>query len=435
MVFKGSILLHIAIILSLIATTSGQLLSQTSKAIIEVRGFVHSDDIRIPFAKVILSLENEVIDDLMTGQDGKFSFQLLRGKIYTIIGLKDGYTTNSVKINSAVVKGNRYTVILELPRNKSAHILGKVVFEGKSLNGTHVMAIYNDKVVDQSMTGKSGTFFYSLYPNESYRLKALKTGFYYKELNLLTPEKLVDDTSEIIIAMERIRMGETKIIDDVDYEFGKSELVKDASIALEKVAVFIKMNPGITVEIGAHTDSRSSAAFNLELSQKRAQAVVDALVSLGIERERLLPKGYGEAVPRVLNARTEDEHQKNRRTAFKVIKIEVSEADFNKAEPYLRGEKEQTGRASHFIRFYVQIGAGKQLLPLDHAVYKLEEVIIRRLETGGAKYMIGPYNSLSEANTGVLKMQNKGFGKAFVLAYNHSERISIKKAKKELGLR
>jgi len=105
-------------------------------------------------------------------------------------------------------------------------------------------------------------------------------------------------------------------------------------------------NPNITIELRSHTDSRASDQYNMELSQKRAQAVVDYLISKGIDPQRLIAKGYGESEPKVVDKKlaaqypflkegavlddkfinslpTEEEkeicHQINRRTEFQVI--------------------------------------------------------------------------------------------------------------------
>jgi len=79
------------------------------------------------------------------------------------------------------------------------------------------------------------------------------------------------------------------------------------------------------VEIRSHTDSRSSASYNLELSQKRAKAVVDFLVENGIDTSRLMARGYGETEP--INecvdgvSCSEEQHQENRRTEFKILSV------------------------------------------------------------------------------------------------------------------
>ena len=84
-------------------------------------------------------------------------------------------------------------------------------------------------------------------------------------------------------------------------------------------------NPNIVIELSSHTDSRASGRYNLILSDKRAHAAVEYIISKGIERERISAKGYGET--KLINECknniecTEDKHQENRRTEFKVTKL------------------------------------------------------------------------------------------------------------------
>ena len=86
---------------------------------------------------------------------------------------------------------------------------------------------------------------------------------------------------------------------------------------------FLQENPNTIVEIGSHTDARAPYDYNIRLSQRRAQSVVDWLVQRGISRSRMKPKGYGETQPRNNCTDgvpcTEFEHQRNRRTEFRVI--------------------------------------------------------------------------------------------------------------------
>jgi outer membrane protein OmpA-like peptidoglycan-associated protein len=105
----------------------------------------------------------------------------------------------------------------------------------------------------------------------------------------------------------------------------------DSSMMVIDTTIFeiLKTNPQIIAEIGSHTDSRGSDVYNQKLSQKRAQSVVDYLVTeKGIERKRLKAKGYGEKSPMAPNENadgTDDPvgRQMNRRTEFRVIgKIE-----------------------------------------------------------------------------------------------------------------
>ena len=80
-------------------------------------------------------------------------------------------------------------------------------------------------------------------------------------------------------------------------------------------------NPKISIELSSHTDQRGKDAYNLKLSQQRAQAAVDYIVSKGVDKDRITAKGYGETRPILLKPTTEEEYQQNRRTEFKVTRV------------------------------------------------------------------------------------------------------------------
>ncbi|MFN8266764.1 MAG: OmpA family protein [Chitinophagales bacterium] len=111
--------------------------------------------------------------------------------------------------------------------------------------------------------------------------------------------------------------------EDIYYDFDKWYIRPESEPQLRKLLVFMEENPDAIVEIGSHTDARAPFEYNIKLSQRRAQSVVDWLVARGVSRSRLKPKGYGETRP--VNGCTdgvpctEYEHQRNRRTTFRVI--------------------------------------------------------------------------------------------------------------------
>ena len=80
-------------------------------------------------------------------------------------------------------------------------------------------------------------------------------------------------------------------------------------------------NPKISIELSSHTDQRGKDAYNLKLSQQRAQAAVDYIVSKGVDKARITAKGYGETRPIMLKPTTEEEYQQNRRTEFRVTRV------------------------------------------------------------------------------------------------------------------
>ncbi len=123
------------------------------------------------------------------------------------------------------------------------------------------------------------------------------------------------------IILDQLILEKAIVLDNIYYDLDKAEIRPDAAIELDKLVKILQDNPSIRIELSSHTDSRSSDAYNLDLSQRRAQSAVDYIVSKGVSAERLAAKGYGELQLIIKEAQTEEEHQTNRRTEFKVIEI------------------------------------------------------------------------------------------------------------------
>ena len=119
---------------------------------------------------------------------------------------------------------------------------------------------------------------------------------------------------------------EVTITANIYYPAGSFALSKDAQDVLYQVIVSLNQYPNLTVVISSHTDSRGDDASNLQLSDKRAKAAVDYIISNGINAKKVSGKGFGESM--ILNKCkngvecTEEEHKVNRRTEFKFIKAE-----------------------------------------------------------------------------------------------------------------
>jgi outer membrane protein OmpA-like peptidoglycan-associated protein len=120
--------------------------------------------------------------------------------------------------------------------------------------------------------------------------------------------------------------GDIFKIDNIYYDLDKYAIRSDAAQELSnKLLPVLQKYPDIKIEIRSHTDSRATDTYNLRLSQQRASAVVDYLIRNGIDRNRLMAKGYGEIeiINECLNGVScnEYKHQENRRTEFKVLTV------------------------------------------------------------------------------------------------------------------
>jgi peptidoglycan-associated lipoprotein len=127
---------------------------------------------------------------------------------------------------------------------------------------------------------------------------------------------------EVEIVLDKIYKNKEITLDNIYYNYDKWDIRTDAEPTLIKLAQTLSENPTIRIQLSSHTDCRGKDDYNATLSQKRAESAVNFLISKGIASERLVAKGYGESQPAVIcdcAKCTEDQHQANRRTTFKVL--------------------------------------------------------------------------------------------------------------------
>jgi len=124
------------------------------------------------------------------------------------------------------------------------------------------------------------------------------------------------DLSMIAVTKEEIN------IPNIYYDYNKADLRPESKVELDKLISVLKENPKIKIMINSHTDSRGTQTYNQDLSERRAQSVVDYLIEKGISKDRLQSKGWAATKPIIKNAKTEEEHQVNRRTTFNILNVE-----------------------------------------------------------------------------------------------------------------
>jgi outer membrane protein OmpA-like peptidoglycan-associated protein len=98
------------------------------------------------------------------------------------------------------------------------------------------------------------------------------------------------------------------LIDNIFYEFDKADLTPESTVSLDKLVDMLNENANVTIEIGAHCDYRGVDIYNIDLSQRRAQSVVNYLIAHGINKERLTAVGYGETIPKVVSRRMTEKY-------------------------------------------------------------------------------------------------------------------------------
>lgn len=185
-----------------------------------------------------------------------------------------------------------------------------------------------DLILDRR-SGKDGLFIEELDNGKSYIIKASKPGYLSKTVKVSTQGLNLDPdeksyTINVEIKLDKIFYGQEIILKEIYYDYDKWAIVDAAKPTLDRLSTLLKDNPQIRIQLSSHTDCRGEDDYNAELSQKRAQSAVLYLVDRGIPFGRMQAQGYGESQLAV-NCEcdtecTEDQHQENRRTTFKILK-------------------------------------------------------------------------------------------------------------------
>lgn len=156
------------------------------------------------------------------------------------------------------------------------------------------------------------------YPMEisrRYEILVSREGYFNSTVKLTIDKK---DKVERTVLLRSLGVGKSIVLDDLLFKVNSADVDDRSMNLLNQLVDFMNQNPKIRIEIGGHTDSDGSAAFNQQLSENRAKSAVKYLVSKGISESRLVAKGYGKDQPIVAND-TPDNKAKNRRVEMKVI--------------------------------------------------------------------------------------------------------------------
>lgn len=154
---------------------------------------------------------------------------------------------------------------------------------------------------------------------ENYGLSVAAEGYLFQSENLSIPEDS-DYVKPKRIVLKRLAKGSNIVLNNVFFDLNKSSLRPASINELEKLYLILKENPSMKIELSGHTDNQGSAAYNNRLSYGRAKAVVDYLISKGVNSNRLIAKGYGFTKP-IASNETEEGRQLNRRTELKILAI------------------------------------------------------------------------------------------------------------------
>lgn len=171
----------------------------------------------------------------------------------------------------------------------------------------------------------TGKYLVSLPAGKNYGIAVKKEEYLFHSENFDIPKTAAFQEVEKNIALKKLAVGSKIVLRNIFFDLNKATLRPESTTELNRLIKLMADVPSLKIELGGHTDSRGSDSYNQELSEKRAAAVVVYLTGAGIAANRLESAGYGET--ELVNdcsngvSCSDEQHQENRRTEFKVLEL------------------------------------------------------------------------------------------------------------------
>ena len=229
-------------------------------------------------------------------------------------GEKDNYMItfpNRKETALTLVKGNVY--------NESGTPAKKVNITVTDNTTGKVVGVYHTN-------SKTGEFLFILTPDKNYNITYQAENHLFYSENIEIPKKTNYYELKRAVSLKPIVVGSKITLNNIFFDFDKATLRTLSNVELNNLVLLLKSNPNMKVEISGHTDSKGDDAYNQKLSEERAQAVVNNLISNGIIAGRMTAKGYGKTMPAANNKKANGKddpegRQLNRRVELKITEI------------------------------------------------------------------------------------------------------------------
>lgn len=268
-------------------------------------------------------------EQIKTDADGLIRICLSADSDTRFVVSREGYSDTKIGFSTSQLSDtqpSRLDVGLTRPGVTSG--LGETTLRGRVLTQANrkpitgaTVALVNecDGIVQKTTTDADGRYVFTMLLGCDYRLEATK-----ENMGSIGSRIAKDGSGTVDLLM--FKKGDVITIDNIYYDLNRATIRPDAAVELDKVVRLMRKYPAMTIEMRSHTDSRATAQYNKTLSGNRAKSATAYLKSKGIAAKRMVAKGYGESA--LLNTCAdgvdcpEADHQQNRRTEIKILKLE-----------------------------------------------------------------------------------------------------------------
>ena len=170
--------------------------------------------------------------------------------------------------------------------------------DGYELTAAQVFMVGNDGTNLKLGVRGDGSFTQEVKPGVDYVLLATCNGYlnHAEQISVIDTE----ESEEHVLQFPLASITAPVLIDNIFYDYDRATLRPESKTALDSLVVLLQENPNVTIELSAHCDYKGSSEYNKRLSQRRAESVVNYLIEHGIQKDRLIPVGYGKEVPKTV---------------------------------------------------------------------------------------------------------------------------------------
>ncbi|MBL4657346.1 MAG: PD40 domain-containing protein [Flavobacteriales bacterium] len=268
-----------------------------------------------------------------------------------------------------------------------------------------------DEVFAKTKSNKAtGDFLLSLPSGHSYGITFAAEGHFFHTEQIDIPEAAPYFEMTKNIKLKKADIGESVVLENIYFDYNKETLKEESILELNKAIRFMEKNSDLSFEISGHTDNKGKWEYNMDLSERRAESVVNYFMEHGISKSRLVYAGYSFDKPIASNA-TKEGQQKNRRVQMMVIR--------NASE-----------LAERSLVFKVQVLASQNPSPLTSDKFKGLTNVKEYFHKGMYKYAVGEASTLEAARKIGEEMKAKGYEEAFPVAFFYDARVSMRTAMK-----
>ncbi len=422
---------------------------------IVLEGYVYheADSKPIKDAMIIYIDDNDIQDTVFTDSEGFYKIMFDAYNIYRLMVSKENYFNHeqvfSTKSSELIFK-KQPQLVKDFYLSRKSYPCGIAGVVTNRETEEPMMSVLVSLQGDGDYSSFVKTDFRGAYsfdglkPNKIYTVKTGKDG-YFSESRVVKLPQVKDETIfskrngyDLDFRLLKIQTKTEITLSNIYYDLNKATLRETSKIELNKLASMIKETPGIKIQINAHTDATGRADYNMKLSARRANSVVDYLVSKGVDRSRLIAKGYGETMLLIENATSEDEHQANRRTTFSVVDagntadiIEVEPEEMPTAEVV---SQEKIVVAVKGLKYHIQLittGSKRNTnKDFSNIIANIEGIRIIELEYGTLwKYEADGAFTHAEAIKLKDRLKWLGYDDCFIVSYYNGAKIPVDQAK------